>query len=344
MLTEFRLFYPYKVVGCRCRWIHKSTCILLGSIWQQEAKPIYNMYARLGDFYIYPLGRLESPNPTVCQKNLLILLSWAFNEVRLVYIFQLLVLNDKPRLMSWVGGPGWGDGCPWHWETRKTWGTCLAKSVLLKSPLHQCCWAFFTLHVCFGNFNWVYSTQDTVAHQKHGLKQTWLSKRASGRQELERVWTSPYGSRSRRRAVFLSTLPGITPKLCKCWWQVAMYITKLVWYIFIYFTIYNMYIYIMYRSTLLKGRTCHTCKPFAIGTALVFHLLDWFLHVYLLSPRHPTTIKEFSSTSPLGSLMFIAWWDDGSSLSIPYLKCFKTIQLSRLGWIKELALISISLC
>lgn len=233
--------------------------------------------------------------------------------------------------MSWVGGPGWG---------MVVLGTEKQGKLEALAWQNACYWNhrcinvaghFLAFHVCFGNFNWVYSTQDTVAHQNAPqADRNW--------KECEHLLMAPEAG---AEPCFCPPFQGSHRNFVNVDASSDVYNKSRMIYLHIF---YNMYIYIMYRSTLLKGRTCHTCKPFAIVTALVFHLLDWFLHVYLLSTRHPTTIKEFSSTSPLGSLMFIAWWDDGSSPSIPYLQCFKTMQLSRLGWIKELALISISLC
>ena len=243
--------------------------------------------------------------------------------------------------MSWVGGPGWGmlvlgteePGHLKHLLGKKRATEITVASMLLGIFLHF----MYALGI---------STECTLHRiQLHTRTMDWNRLDSRNAPQADRNWKEC-------EHLLMAPEAGAEPCFCPPFQKSHrnfvnvdassdVYNKSRMIYLHIF---YNMYIYIMYRSTLLKGRTCHTCKPFAIVTALVFHLLDWFLHVYLLSTRHPTTIKEFSSTSPLGSLMFIAWWDDGSSLSIPYLQCFKTMQLSRLGWIKELALISISLC
>ncbi len=74
------------------------------------------------------------------------------NEVRLVYIFQLLVLNDKHVLC-----PGLGDligrRLSLALRNKEAWSTWLARRVLLKSPLHQTLLSIFCT-CALGNFNW----------------------------------------------------------------------------------------------------------------------------------------------------------------------------------------------
>ena len=88
------------------------------------------------------------------------------NEVRLVYIFQLLVLNDKHVLCPGLGGLI-GRRLSLALRNKEAWSTWLARRVLLKSPLHQRCWAYFALVL------WEISTDTGYScwNQNHGLKQ-----------------------------------------------------------------------------------------------------------------------------------------------------------------------------
>ena len=163
----------------------------------------------------------------------------------------------QARLMSWVGEPGRGCRLSLALRNKETWSTCLAKSVLLKSLLHQRCWAYL-FHLRFGDtaaefaiytgFSctrepWPETYVDTALRRQHGYPlpkyshiymlcfyhvvrmvplhsfsktlifygfswklyvdstlTPWTHTDTQGRQELERVWTSPCGSRNRRGA------------------------------------------------------------------------------------------------------------------------------------------------
>lgn len=114
--------------------------------------------------------------------------TWAFNEVRLVYIFQLLVLNDKHVLC-----PGLGDlvgvCLSLALRNQETWSTCLAAAYV----------SYFNHTVRLSLFIPFLKPSYCVGFPKLCLR-CWLWIHTLGRQELERVWTSPYGSRSRRRS------------------------------------------------------------------------------------------------------------------------------------------------